>query len=250
MKTPLLIILAAALMLLVSSNAWAEKKAKLGPCVKACVHAFNPSLADSGADEFMADDFRAKECVQMCKQSLYEGECNSWADDCCNVDYLDTDPDCQSEPPTDPPDPPGDGLPPDPGEEGKATLEGIDADNDGIRDDIQRYIALTYADSQKTRASLRQAAIALQKIILESPGEESALRNTELETRASECIRYIHPENGRRIDNTLMAEFLNTIERSRAYLEYDAKLGGHIFGRKKIDEYKSSCAFDPDQMED
>ena len=113
MKTPLLIILAAALMLLVSSNAWAEKKAKLGPCVKACVHAFNPSLADSGADEFMADDFRAKECVQMCKQSLYEGECNSWADDCCNVDYLDTDPDCQSEPPTDPPDPPGDGLPPD-----------------------------------------------------------------------------------------------------------------------------------------
>jgi len=34
-------------------------------------------------------------------------------------------------------------LPPNPGEAGKATLQGIDSDNDGVRDDIQRYIALT-----------------------------------------------------------------------------------------------------------
>jgi hypothetical protein len=260
MNIPLRIIPAALLLCLFFSNGWAGEKAKLGPCVKACVHAYNPSLADSGADEFMAEDFRAKECVQMCKENTYEGECNSWADDCCNADYLGTDPDCQSEPPPDPPDepeppvdppnPPGDGLPPDPGEAGKTTLEGIDSDGDGIRDDIQRYIALTYPDSQKTREALRQAVIALQKIILESPDKERALRNTELEARASECIRYIYPEDGRKIDNTLMAEFLNTIERSRAYLEYDSKLGGHVFGRKKIDEYKTSCTFDPDAMED
>ena len=158
MNIPLRIIFAAMLVFVFSSTVFAGEKAKLGPCVKACVHAYNPSLADSGADEFMADDFRAKECVQMCKENTYEGECNSWADDCCNADFLDTDPDCQSEPPVDPPDPPnppGDGLPPDPGEAGKATLEGIDSDQDGIRDDIQRYIALTYPDSQKTRAALR-----------------------------------------------------------------------------------------------
>jgi hypothetical protein len=203
--------------------------------------------------EFMADDFRAKECVQMCKENTYEGECNSWADDCCNADFLDTDPDCQSEPPVDPPDPPnppGDGLPPDPGEAGKATLEGIDSDQDGIRDDIQRYIALTYPDSQKTRAALRQATIALQKIIMESPDEERALRNTEVEARASECIWYIHPNDGSRMDDTLMAEFLNTMDRSRAYLAYNSKLGGHTFGGKDFDEYKSSCTFDPDLMED
>src|SRR5216683_231714 len=35
-------------------------------------------------------------------------------------------------------------LPPDPGAAGKATLQGIDSDGDGVRDDIQRYIALTY----------------------------------------------------------------------------------------------------------
>ena len=242
--------LAAALLLFASTNAWGSEKAKLGPCVRQCVQAFNPALADSGADEFMVEDFQAKECVQQCKESLYQGECNSWADGCCHPDYLDIDPDCQGEPP-DPPDPPGTGdLPPDPGEAGKTTLEGIDSDTDGIRDDIQRSIAMTYPDSQKTRSALRQAAIALQNAILNSPDEESALRNTEKEARASECIRYIHPDSGREIDNMLMAEFLNTPERSRAYLEFDSKLAGHVFGTKDLDEYKTSCNFDPDLMED
>ena len=251
MKTQKRFILAAALLLFASTNAWGSEKAKLGSCVRQCVQAFNPVLADSGADEFMVEDFRAKECVQQCKENLYHGECNSSADGCCHPDYLNIDPDCQVEPPPDPPDPPGTGgLPPDPGEEGKATLAGIDSDADGVRDDIQRYIALTYQDSQKTRAALRQLTLALQKAILESPDEESALRNTETEARASECLWYIHSESSIKISNLLMAEYLNTLERSRGYLEYDSKLGGHIFGGKDFDEYKTSCTFDPDSMED
>jgi hypothetical protein len=252
-------ILAVLLFFLVASSGVAGEKAKLGPCVRQCVQAFNPSLADSGADEFMAENFRARECVQMCKGIIYEGDCNSWTDGCCHPEYLEVDPDCQNGPPTPDPGPgnnpppgtdPQDNLPPDPGEAGKATLEGIDSDGDGIRDDIQRYIALTYPDSRKTRAALRQAAIALQKIIIESSDVESALNNTEHETRASECIRYLRPEDGREIDNMLLAEFLNTLDRSKAYLEYDSKLSGHVFGVKNIDEYRSSCTFDPDLMED
>ncbi len=250
MKTQKKIIFAAALLLLASTNGWGGEKAKLGPCVRQCVQAFNPSLADSGADEFMAEDFRARECVRLCKQNLYQGECSAAADTCCNPDYLDTDPDCQGEPPPDPPDPPGNGLPPDPGEPGKATLEGIDSDGDGIRDDIQRYIALTYPDSQKTRAALRQFTRALDKSILESPDEESALNNTEGMHRASECNWYIHSKLSIKMTDLLMSEYLNTVERSRAYLAYDAKLGGHVFGGKDFDEYKTSCTFDPDLMED
>jgi hypothetical protein len=248
MKTQKKILLAAVLLLLADTNAWCGEKAKLGPCVRECVQAFNPSLADSGADEFMAADFRAKDCVRLCKENLYQGTCTSSADGCCHPEYLTVDPDCQDEPP---PDPPGNSdLPPDPGEAGKETLAGIDSDDDGIRDDIQRYIALNYPESEKTRAALRQASFALQKAILESHDEESALYNTELEARASECIRYIHPDEGRKIDNLLVAEFLNTLERSRAYLEYNSKLGGHVFGTKDMDEYKTSCTFDPDLMED
>jgi hypothetical protein len=251
MKNPKRLILAALLLIFASTSGWAGEKAKLGPCVRQCVQAFNPSRADSGADEFMADDFRARECVLLCKENLYQGECSSAADDCCHPEYLASDPDCQSDPPDDPPDPPGDNdLPPDPGEAGKATLEGIDSDGDGIRDDIQRYIALAYPDSQKTRAALGQFALALDKAILQSPDEESALRNTETMHRASECMWHIHSENAIKMTDLLMAEYLDTIERSRAYLDYNDKLGGHVFGGKDFDEYKTSCTFDPDAMED
>ena len=251
-------LLTALLVASIAGNGWAGEKAKLGPCVRQCVHAYNPSLADSGADEFMADDFRAKECVLLCKESLYEGECNGWADDCCHPDFMDTDPDCQTEPPPDDPgdpptDPPGsgDGLPPDPGEAGKATIEGIDSDQDGLRDDIQRYIALNYPDSQKTRDSLKELTLVTQKALLESHDERKSLDNADEMTRATECLLYIHPRrSGYEIDNLLLAEFLNTIERSRAYLDYNDKLGGHIFRGKRIDEYKTSCKFDPDIMED
>jgi hypothetical protein len=68
MKTQKKIIFAAALLLLVSSNGWGGEKAKLGPCVRQCVQAFNPSLADSGADEFMAEDFRGRDCVRLCNE--------------------------------------------------------------------------------------------------------------------------------------------------------------------------------------
>ena len=254
MKTHHLFILAVMLVFPISGNVRGGEKAKLGPCVRACVQAYNPSLADSGADEFMVEDFRAKECVQLCKENTYEGECNSWADDCCNVDYLDTDPDCQSEPPVDPPvdppNPPGSGLPPDPGEAGMVTLEGIDSDQDGIRDDIQRYIALTYPDSQKTRAALKQFTLAFQEAILESPDEASAMNNVEDMHRAQECLWYIHSRSSIKMKNSLKAEYLNTMERSRAYLEYNKKLSGKVFGSKDLDEYKTSCTFDTDLMED
>lgn len=259
MNILLRMILAAMLLICFSRNGMAGEKAKLGPCVRQCIQAFNPSLADSAAAEFMAEDFRARECVQNCKEAIYVGECNSWSDSCCLADSLEVDPDCQSGPPNPDPDPgtelppgtdSGYNLPPDPGDAGKASLAGIDSDGDGIRDDIQRYIFLTYPDSRKIRAALRQAAVALQKIILGSPDVETALYITELEARASECIRYIRPEDGREIDNMLLAEFLNTIDRSRAYLAYDSQLSGHVFGVRNIDEYRSSCSFDPVLMED
>ena len=251
MKTRKIILLAAALLLLTAPICRGGEKAKLGPCVRRCVQAYNPSLADSGADEFMAEHFRARECVRLCKENLYQGECGPAADGCCHPDYLDADPDCQNGSPPDPPEPPpGDGLPPDPGEAGKATLAGIDSDGDGIRDDIQRYIALTYPGSQKTRAAFTQYTLALDMAILESPDAKSALDNTETMHRASECLWYIHSEAAIRMSDLLMAEYLNTLERSRAYLEYNAKLGGHVFGGKDFDEYKTSCTFDPDLMED
>ena len=98
---------------------------------------------------------------------------------------------------------------------------------------------------------MREIAVALQKALLDSHDESKSLDNTEAVARARECLKSIHPgKSGRDIDTMLLAEYLNTYERSRAYLEYDEKLGGHVFKRKKISEYRTSCKFDPDTMED
>ena len=56
-------------------------------------------------------------------------------------------------------------LPPDPGEEGKKTLLGIDTDGDGVRDDIQRYIYFTYPDDKKLRLGLTFYAKEFQGVL-------------------------------------------------------------------------------------
>lgn len=142
------------------------------------------------------------------------------------------------------------GFPPDPGEAGKTTIAGVDSDNDGVRDDIQRFIVLKYGDSQKTKLVLKQTAIALQNILVNSSDSAVAQENAERLSRAIECSHYISPDNAADINDQLRGEFLNTVERSRAYLAFDAMLSGKIVRVKKSSEYKSSCSFDPDTVEE
>ncbi len=53
-------------------------------------------------------------------------------------------------------------LPPDPGTAADATVQGIDANNNGIRDDVELAIFKAYPDSAKTRAVLLQYALVMQ----------------------------------------------------------------------------------------
>lgn len=56
----------------------------------------------------------------------------------------------------------GKNLPPDPGAEADKTIAGIDANHNGIRDDVELAIFKEYSNSAKTRAVLLQYALALQ----------------------------------------------------------------------------------------
>jgi len=56
----------------------------------------------------------------------------------------------------------GKNIPPDPGEESDKTIEGVDANKNGIRDDVELAIFEKYPDSAKTRAALLQYALVLQ----------------------------------------------------------------------------------------
>lgn len=121
-------------------------------------------------------------------------------------------------------------LPPDPGEAGKATIEGIDADLDGVRDDIQRYIVLTYPDSEKTREGLFQYIRSVDAFMMKATTPENAYTLANQTSEARWCLQYIlgfdEAVTARRI---LLAEFLNTQARFTAYSNADSKLSGQVF---------------------
>ncbi len=57
-------------------------------------------------------------------------------------------------------------LPPDPGEAGKATLVGIDSNNDGVRDDLEREIVYMYPQNEEIRRVLRAEVKKIQDVIV------------------------------------------------------------------------------------
>jgi hypothetical protein len=94
-------------------------------------------------------------------------------------------------------------------------------------------------------------ALNIQNALLESQDESKSQNNAENLKRSVECLLYIHPgRKGYEIDNLLLSEVLNTDDRSRAYLNFNDMLGGKIIRGKRSTEYKTSCKFDPDIMED
>lgn len=151
-------------------------------------------------------------------------------------------------------------LPADPGEAGKTTLVGIDSDNDGLRDDIQRYIALTHVDSAKYRAVLTQYAKHFQEklIYADDPIKSVALGHERMLVGA--CEQYIdsvviHSFQGREFSprKKMIGQILNTVERSRAYFRYNDHLAGNTFMNPEPTMYdktplKKYCDFDPDQL--
>ena len=97
----------------------------------------------------------------------------------------------------------GENLPPDPGERADDTVEGIDANQNGIRDDVELAIFKEYPNSAKTRAVLLQYALALQmqftQSIVNTQTVTEALRE---DSRAHDCVADIlvprkNPESSR-----------------------------------------------------
>lgn len=89
----------------------------------------------------------------------------------------------------------GKNLPPDPGADADKTLAGIDANNNGIRDDVELAIFKQYPNSGKTRAVLLQYAIALQLETIDPLNEITATAIAEEDSRAYACIGEIVPRS-------------------------------------------------------
>ncbi len=127
----------------------------------------------------------------------------------------------------------GKNLPPDPGALANATVQGIDANKNGIRDDVELAIFKKYPNSAKTRAVLLQYALVLQMefnqpIINTKTVTEVITENS----RADSCVADIMvprktPESFRTY---------NEVEKINSYINFVEKLEFNTEARKKANE--------------
>lgn len=159
-------------------------------------------------------------------------------------------------------------LPPDPGEAGNQTVEGTDSNENGVRDDVERWIGHSYPSSEKTRAAQFQLAGAFQSMIIAGvSGNGSDALNLERSlSNASDCVRYVMDPRGISSQThmqarpyvqekkKLLAEMLNTRDRSMAYAEFHRFLAGEVImdpARYTPGDNRQGCVgFDPDLMRD
>jgi hypothetical protein len=108
-------------------------------------------------------------------------------------------------------------LPPDPGSVGMATLNGVDSDHDGLRDDVQRYIALNYPASGRMRAALRQLAEAQLRLIGDSTTTPMAQLDAVDLAYGAQCLSASAGTNAQAALAAMEDQVLNTSQRAGAY---------------------------------
>lgn len=140
------------------------------------------------------------------------------------------------------------GLPPDPGAAGNATLAGIDSDGDGVRDDVQRYIGLTYPQSAKERAALTQAALAIQDELMgdsngvKEVGDASDCMGGTLMTSGADVVG---GKNAHDAYLALRVVVLNTPDRAKAFAQADSQSGVVIRFSTPYAQQASRCSINP-----
>ena len=142
-------------------------------------------------------------------------------------------------------------LPPDPGPAGDETIEGVDVNENGIRDDIERWIGLNYRNSEKTRMALTQVYYPIQNLMVHAKeGDRDAVYNDmDSYHRATECLYYIRPSNAHTLIKEIESEVVDTSDRVYAYLDSSRILSGGSFMSAPFSKWSQSCIFDPDALE-
>jgi hypothetical protein len=134
-------------------------------------------------------------------------------------------------------------LPPDPGDTGKQTLAGIDSDQDGVRDDVQRYIAYQFPASAIDRRALTQYAIATQQLLLQTTDSASSVANVTKQLDAMDCLYSIRPSDADVVRESLRAVILDTADRTRAYVQAVSLFGGHAAKLTPASDRAAKCTF-------
>jgi len=145
-------------------------------------------------------------------------------------------------------------LPPEPDPAvNNATLLGIDSNDNGVRDDVERKI-YTYYEKPIEHAVIMQSARAYQ-IVIQEP--EKALENLHYILDASDCESYwsmseedaksqgeaFWLEEYKNYSKEMKPVQFNTADRFLAYKKFNQTLSGGVYSSSSLNEWKNRCDF-------
>ncbi|PHR54705.1 MAG: hypothetical protein COA44_12515 [Arcobacter sp.] len=135
-------------------------------------------------------------------------------------------------------------LPPEPDEAlNNSTLAGIDSNNNGVRDDVERKIYLNH-DTEIARQKLMQSAKVEQKWLEADDLIENAKEWHKLMYLRIGCSRYIYYEYNIKLYRITTEDYtFNTRDRVEKYMDYNQALSGGVYSTPNNYKAKSSCDF-------
>lgn len=113
-----------------------------------------------------------------------------------------------------------------------STVAGIDADQNGIRDDIQAYINTTYPVPEQQKA-VSQYARSLQAKLLVNPKDKYQVRaSSDASVKGMSCIYEKVPVDNSpqaaRVVGEIFSLTTNTKQRLKAYMAFDQAMDGAV----------------------
>jgi hypothetical protein len=130
-----------------------------------------------------------------------------------------------------------------------ATVAGIDSDNDGIRDDIQRWINEAYSSRPNVKMAMRQIATGRQLDLLAVDNKEQSIIAGKKMLDSNHCLySIVGLDDGAKLIKELDTKLLNTKDRLYAETKANSNFSGQSYQLPEIEEEKSLCSFNPDSL--
>ena len=140
-----------------------------------------------------------------------------------------------------------------------STLLGIDVNNNGVRDDVERWIYQTYKDKHPIHIDIALQAVKGFKLILEDA--ENAKEIHAKATAYIDCESYYANYAQYFNEPLLVTEdistenfrkeiYFNTEMREARYIEYSKLLSGDSYSLPKIENLKAACDFNTSKYEE
>ncbi|MDR1285202.1 MAG: hypothetical protein LBJ88_03260 [Campylobacteraceae bacterium] len=138
-----------------------------------------------------------------------------------------------------------------------STLLGIDINNNGVRDDVERWLIVRYKNNHKIVTEIGfQTGRAVQIVITDPSRAKETYHMLDAAQYCNWYFKYDATEFGDPIliDHDIITSTafktiqLDTDERIKAYLAYDRKLSGGVYRMPYPDEERAFCSFDVDTM--